>query len=302
MKYLLSLLLVVISHNIYCQKKVAITMDDVPRTNNPESSEALLNYLTENDIPTTIFINEGRVVRDSMALNVALLEKWIASPVITPGNHTFSHSRYSTSDFEDFTEDVKKGEYLSKPLSEKYNKEYRHFRFPYNDLGATKAQQDSIAAYLEAEGYRIAPFTVESSDYLYSYLYNHYLRKKDEDNARRIGKAYVNKTIDLLQFFDSLAYVEYGRSIPQIFLCHDFRINADYLPEIVESLKDYEFIAYENALEDEVYDLPNNYYEKWGISWVYRWMDGEKRQSYQRSEPSVMRIHKEYQAVREAAK
>jgi len=302
MKYLLSLLLVVIIHNIYCQKKVAITMDDVPRTNNPESSEALLIYLTENNIPTTIFINEGRMVRDSMALNVALLEKWIASPVITPGNHTFSHSRYSTSGFEDFTEDVKKGEYLSKPLSKKYNKEYQHFRFPFNDLGATKAQQDSIADYLKSKGYQIAPFTVESSDYLFSYLYNQYLSKNDVDNAKRIGAAYVNKTLELFEYFDSLANAEYGRSIPQIFLCHDFKLNADYLPVIVESLKDYDFITYEEALEDKVYGLPNNYHEKWGISWVYRWMDGEKRQSYQKREPSVVPIYKEYQAVREAAK
>ena len=47
----------------------------------------------------------------------------------------------------------------------------------------------------------------------------------------------------------------------------------------------------EEAMHDEVYHQANNYYQKWGISWFYRWMPAQKqRLLWMRAEPDMQAV------------
>ncbi len=306
-KYLILFLASIFFHvnSAYCQTQVAITIDDVPNIRKYQKDNfdsILLNKLDSLSIPVAIFINEGQIYKnDSVVKNIELLQNWIKRDYITAGNHSFSHSRYSEVGLELFIEDINKGESYSKELSSKYNKSIKYFRFPYNDLGKDSIQQKQIQNYLTKKEYIITPFTIESSDWMFNYVYEYYLKTGNIKKAAEIGMLYVDKTMQTFDFFNSLAINQYGRAINQIYLCHDNSLNADYLNDIIKLLKEkeYTFISLDEAILDSVYQQKINYWKKWGVSWLYRWMDDKKeRKRVMQQEPHMDAIYKLYESLK----
>ena len=290
-------------------KRVAITIDDVPKTLKYEKDNfqpVLLNKIDSLKIPVTIFINEGQIYRNEhVEKNKELLEKWCANKLVTIGNHTRDHSRYSSTGFDEFTNDVKAGESLIFPLARKYRKKIKYFRFPFNDLGNGKDIHDDIYEFLKNRNYIVAPYTVESSDWMFNFLYTHYLKLGELDNAKEIGSIYVQKTIDTFSFFDSLATTKYKRNIKHIYLCHDNSLNADYLPKIISKLIDigYDIIPMDEAMKDKIYTQEIHYHGKYGISWLYRWMDNsDTRKTLMRKEPDLSEYFEMYYSLQERKK
>lgn len=285
-------------------KMIAITLDDVPNTAYYEENgqkNSLLMALDALQVPFTIFINEGRLYKtDSLRFSKLWLEDWCKHKNALLGNHTFSHSRYSEVGIEAFIQDLESGELLTKEYAAKYHKTLAYFRFPYNDLGIDSIEHTRIDSALTVKGYLTTPFTVESSDWMYNYAYTYYLQNKDTLKAQEIGEQYVAKTLELIHFFDNLAIQLYGRPIRHIYLCHDNAINADYLKEIIGQLQQAEYliVPLDNALEDPVYQQPSKYYQKWGISWIYRWMGTqEERIFWMKKEPDLLQIETLFEAL-----
>ena len=139
---------------------------------------------------------------------------------------------------------------------------------------------------------------------MFNAVYLYYLNQNNTEKAREIGELYVTKTLEYFEFFEDLATEDYQRDVHQIYLCHDNKINADYLSMIVNKLKmrDYEFISLEEALTDKVYSQPDTYYQKWGVSWFYRWIPTQKeRVKYMMQEPDIKTIIDLYEDIQNAA-
>lgn len=274
--------------------KIAITIDDVPNTKIFKDSRyksLLLESLDSLNIPIAIFVNEGLIKKTSdTAQNVMLLEEWVKRQYVTLGNHTYSHLRYSDVEFDEFKKDIEKGGVILNQLANELNKSVDYFRFPYNDLGIDSLHQIKMDSLLTTLNYKIAPFTVESSDWLFNAIYEYYISNSNFEEAGKIGELYVSKTIEYIHFFDSLSQSIYGRNINHIYLCHDNSINAKYLKKITAFLEseNYEFVSIDEAIKDSAYSQNNNYYNKWGISWLYRWMsDSNKRKEWMKKEPDM---------------
>ncbi len=284
--------------------KIAITIDDVPNTKKFREDHYrsfLLETLDSFTIPVAIFINDGLIYRTiDTVKNLMLLEEWTKRKFITIGNHTFSHLRYSDITFDEFKKDVEKGEIISRQLALKFNKPLEIFRFPYNDLGIDSIHHAKMDSFLTSRAYKIAPFTVESSDWMFNAVYEHYISNSEFEEADKVAELYVSKTIEYIHFFDSLSQSIYGRTINQIYLCHDNSINAKYLKKIIALLEseNYEFVSIAEALKDPAYKQNNNYYKKWGISWFYRWMsDSTKRMEWMKKEPDISSLENRYNTL-----
>jgi peptidoglycan/xylan/chitin deacetylase (PgdA/CDA1 family) len=304
-KYLFLLISLLFGQEAYSQGRIAITIDDVPKTGahgDHESSKSLLPTLDKLNIPVAIFINEGLLTEvDSAIADTSQLEVWIKRTYVIVGNHTYDHSRYSEVGYEHFTEDVRRGETITKQLIADHQKELNYFRFPYNDLGKTFAQHDSIEQFLHVRGYQIAPFTIESADWMFNDLYTHYLSQQNLEDAQRIANRYLEHTIKLVAYFEDMSQQEFGRPINHIYLCHDNQLNADYLDELVHRLRErqYSFISMDEAMTDPIYQTESSYHGKWGFSWIYRWIpDAKYRMQQMRAEPSIMDIIKEHKKVK----
>lgn len=287
------------------EKSISITIDDVPNSTKYQKDyfkPILLNKLDSLAIPFTIFVNEDKVYKTKMFdKNKNLLLKWIENKNATIGNHTNSHLRYSEVGFENFVRDIKLGEKLIKKYASKHNKKVKYFRFPFNDLGKDSVQHMQIRNYLKQHNYVITPFTVESSDWMFDTIYQYYLSTGEIEKAKLIGLQYVNKTIELIKFYDKMVNSVYNRSVKHIYLCHDNAINADYLPQIISILQQekYKIVSLEESLTDPVYKQNNRYYKKWGISWLYRWMYAhEDRIKWMKQEPTLIEIENMYKKVK----
>lgn len=288
------------------QKSISITIDDVPNTTKYQKdgfTPVLLNLLDSLDVPFTIFINEDKILQtDAVNRNKELLESWIKTDKALIGNHTYSHPRYSEEGFKSFVKDIEQGENLTRQYAAKYNKGLKYFRFPFNDIGKDSIQHTQIREYLKSKDYIIAPFTVESSDWMFDFVYQHYLDSGEIGKAKAVGEQYVQKTVASVGFFDEMARSLYGRSVKHIYLCHDNAINADYLGEIITRLKhdDYQIVSFKESLTDPIYNQEDRYYKKWGISWLYRWMDTqEERVEWMKQEPDLSEIQDAYQQILE---
>ena len=139
------------------------------------------------------------------------------------------------------------------------------FRFPYNDLGNDSLEHAKIREFLTEHNYTIAPFTIESSDWLFNSLYERYVELGDHKNAHRIGLEYVSFTMKQVDFFENLTLEVYKRPIKHIYLCHDSKLNAKYLPLLLIELKqkEYSFTSIEDALSDPIYQSENFYFKKY---------------------------------------
>ncbi len=286
------------------QKSISITIDDVPNTIKYQKdgySPKLLNLLDSLDIPFTVFVNEDKILQtEEVERNKTLLESWVKRDRTLIGNHTYGHPRYSDVGLTNFIQDVEKGETLTKQYASKYGKDLTYFRFPFNDMGKDSIQHLEIREYLNSRNYRISPFTVESSDWMFDHVYQHYLDQGEIEKAKAIGEQYVEKTFAIVNFFEEMTKSLYGRPVKHIYLCHDNAINADYLGKIITRLKQdgYEIVSFKESLTDPIYDQEDRYYKKWGISWLYRWIDTqEERVKWMKQEPSLIEIQNMYEEI-----
>lgn len=287
------------------QKKVSITIDDVPNAAlcaNEGYQSRLLHLVDSARLPVAIFINEVRIFDGQAAdKGLKLLEQWISSPNVTVGNHGYQHRMYSMEGIDSFKTDVLQGEALSKPLARKYNKRVSYYRFPYNDLGSDAKQHAEAAGFLKARGYTITPYTVHSDDWLFTQLYEYYRKLGQTRDAERIGRAFVDFTLKNFDYIESITDKKLGRPVSQIYLMHDNLLNADYMHEILVALKarGYTFITLDEAMKDAVYQQRDYYEQKFGISWVYRWIkDPQQRMQLMRAQPDSNAIEKELEQVK----
>lgn len=283
------------------QKKISITIDDVPNTSNYEHNgykNTLLEKLDSLQVAFTIFVNGGLLQKTNAPnQNAELLREWCIHPNSTVGNHTFSHSRYSDMGYAKFKKDILDGE---KAIAEYLGSQSRYFRFPYNDLGKDSIEHSQIKSLLDSLNYYSAPFTVESSDWMFNAVYLHFLENDSIDRAHDIGELYVSKTMELLHFYDSLSTEIYDRSVSQIYLCHDNALNQKYLPQIIDLLYNsgYQVGSLSDVLQDPIYSQDNAYYKKWGVSWFYRWMDTrELRLHWMRQEPDFSEVETLFEEI-----
>lgn len=80
----------------------------------------LIQNLTDHNIPAIGFVNERKFYKNDTLnyFQVSLIENWVKSN-LDLGNHTFSHPDYNKVDFKTFSNDLLKGEIISKKFWQK---------------------------------------------------------------------------------------------------------------------------------------------------------------------------------------
>lgn len=305
MKYFVSLCLL-LPHWIFAQERqVCFTIDDLPVVSYGINEDAYLQEITADliatfdayQIPAIGFVNENKLYKNEQPdpAKVKLLEMWLEKGYEL-GNHTFSHPNYHRVGYKSFTEDILKGEKISRPLLEKYAQQMTYFRHPFLRLGATKGAHDSLTFFLRKHGYTEAPVTIDNEDYLFAKAYHVVRQQEDQAMMQKIGKEYIAYMENKLAYFESTSDSLFGRNIRHILLLHANKLNADYLDELAEMYQQrgYQFISLAEALEDEAYQHPITRYGDWGISWLDRWAlsQGKKGAFFANDPPSPDYIQK----------
>jgi serine/threonine protein kinase/peptidoglycan/xylan/chitin deacetylase (PgdA/CDA1 family) len=262
-------------------RTMAVTVDDLPYFGDglPEAEihalhEALRTTFTTRGVPAIGFVTESRLFeRPAQAQDrIALLERWCDAG-LTLGNHGYSHLSLPTVGAQRFTEDILRGERITRRLLAPRGKEPRYFRFPYLRTGHDAVTRRAVEDFLEAQGYRNAPVTLEAADYLFGEAYDQALAQGDPDHARRIGAAYLRFNGEALDYWEGVSLQVLGRPVAHTLLIHASRLNAMYLDDLLDlfTARGYTFVTLDEALDDPAYQIPETYLGQHGVSWLPRW-------------------------------
>jgi peptidoglycan/xylan/chitin deacetylase (PgdA/CDA1 family) len=262
------------------QREVAITFDDLPFVRGPndlssvrQSTKRMLDVLRAHHVPAIGFVTENKIhVPGEMDERVRFLEMWLDAGM-TLGNHTYSHLSLNDTPLERYEDDVIKGEVITRRLMEAKGLELKYFRYPYTRSGPTAETKQAFLDFLRARDYKIAPFTVENTDYVFNAIYVQALEDGDQELADRVRSAYLDFQDTIFGFFEELSMELFGYEIKQILLIHANKIHADCLEELLTKLekRGYSFVSLDDALKDEAYQTPDEYVGPIGPSWLHRW-------------------------------
>ncbi|HYE72267.1 MAG TPA: polysaccharide deacetylase family protein, partial [Blastocatellia bacterium] len=180
LKLLLSLVLLSLSAVAQSNnptRKMAVTIDDLPyvKVSRPEylpgaqrATREILRVLQKHGAPAVGFVNETQLyVKGEMDARVALLQQWVDAGMIL-GNHTYSHPDFNALSVEQFQDEIIKGEIITRRLMQTRQPYQLYFRHPMTHTGDTQAKKEAIERFLFSRGYKIAPHTIENSDFIFN--------------------------------------------------------------------------------------------------------------------------------------
>jgi len=274
------------------KRELAVTFDDLPLgyasdrsyEMQQEVTGKLLAHLAEHDVPAIGFVNEEKLYEspgpeeggEPAPRRVALLERWLNAGHAL-GNHTYSHPDLHRMPLADFQKDVLLGERVLRTLVRESGGEGEgepiFFRHPFLHTGRSLEVRRALEAFLDQHGYRVAPVTIDNSEWIFALAYDRARTAGDDELARRVAAAYVPYMEAKVAFFERNSRELFGREIPQVLLVHANRLNADHFGALAERLaaRGYRFVSLEKALEDPAYDSPDTYTGPAGLTWLHRW-------------------------------
>ena len=266
-------------------REVAVTFDDLPAVSVVKGdiaslnlfSDRLLERFTSHAVPVTGFVNEGKLTvqgegLSGQAARIGLLEKWLRAG-LDLGNHSYSHRSLNDLRIEEFEADVVRGEPATSALLAARGQKLRYFRHPFLHVGLDLDKRRAFEAWLAARGYTVAPVTIDNDEYIFAAVYANALRSGEASLAQKTAEAYLSYMDAVFDFNENLSQSLFGRPIRHVLLLHANELNADHAGVLFERLRarGYSFVSLDRALEDSVYDSPDNYVGRWGISWIHHW-------------------------------
>jgi peptidoglycan/xylan/chitin deacetylase (PgdA/CDA1 family) len=258
-------------------RMVAVTIDDLP-INGVDAglraltalNDRLLAAVKRQGVPAIGFVNESKLYRPGeVDGRIALLRAWVEQG-LELGNHTYSHLSLNKVGRATFEEEVVRGETVTRWLMKPRG--LRWFRHPFLDAGANPEDKAGFERFVGARGYRIAPVTLDASDWYFTYRYAVAKRRGDAALMERIASAYLAQCDAELDYAEAFAQRLFGRDIPHVFLMHENELSADHFDRVAEKMKarGYRFVPLEEAMADRAYSHEDRFVGG-GANWLVRW-------------------------------
>ena len=278
-------------------RTIAVTIDDLPVVTTradlkfrQELTRKLLGHVKKAKVPAIGFVNENKLYTDGKRDEdkVALLRMWLDAG-LELGNHSYSHRSAEDLSVEDYTQDIIRGEAITKELLAKKGMKMRFYRHPFLQTGSDMMKKAAIYKFLADHGYTVAPITFDNADYIFARAYDVVRDKNDAETMKKVGDAYVPYMEAKLDYWERQSMKTLGRPMSHTLLIHANAINADCFDDLAAMMvrHGYKFVTLEDALKDEAYRLPDNFTRRAGISWLHRWTLDKGREFVLPDEPMV---------------
>jgi len=287
-------------------RRIAVTIDDLPWARLDEIAPAdlqvrhqrLIEQLRRAGVPVVGFVNENKLQVDGKVdpQRLAMLEDWLDAGYEL-GNHTYSHADINEVGVPAFEKEILDGERQLRPLLAERGQAPRWFRHPYLRTGRTAEQKATVASFLDAHGYRIAPVTIDNGEWVWAFAYANVMDSQPDSPAReaqleRLRSGYVPYMLNKLDYYEAQSLQLLGYALPQVWLMHANELNADCFATLVEATRrrGYRFVSLEEAMRDPAYTHADGYEGRYGPSWLHRWAMAEnKPKTFYAGEPEVPR-------------
>jgi peptidoglycan/xylan/chitin deacetylase (PgdA/CDA1 family) len=263
------------------KRYVAITFDDLPVACQCETNaerraitEKLIWTFKKYQMPILGVVNEQKLEMNGVIdpERVSLLRQWLMAG-LELGNHGYSHKNINEISFDEYKNEILKGERVTRPLANELKTPYRFFRHPYLSAGDNLKIRKELDAFLKTHHYIVPPNTITYQDYTFSWAYEAAIKKGDSTLAQKIRDAYVPYTLNRWETAEKQSVELFGREVKQILMVHANLINADMFGTIAALMqkRGYVFISVDEALKDPAYSRPDSFDGEVGVTWLSRW-------------------------------
>ena len=257
--------------------ELAITVDDLTRPPfepAQEAPELVIERLVEAFArhrlpPVTGFLNGASVERHPE--DEAAVARWLASGHRI-GNHTYAHSDLGRVDVASYLADIDRNEaWLEKFAgAAAHEHDWRVFRYPFLQEGATPSAREAVRAHLSERGYRIAQVTVDFEDWEWFPVYARCAGAGSGHDLEALRAEYREAARTELLAAVERARALFDRPIRQILLLHAGAFTAEMIEDL---LAEYEalgvrFISLDAALEDSAYQIDPRFTASWGATFL----------------------------------
>ncbi len=258
---------------------VALTFDDLPaltllktQATTDDSNTRILRGLKQYHMPAIGFVNEDKLNDGNRAHQIANLKMWLDAGMDL-GNHTYSHETPNTLSARAYINDIARGERVTRPMMASYGKTLTWFRYPYLETGPTLKKKAAIQNWLKAHGYRIAPVTMENSDWMFAEPYDDAIAHHQDARIQRIRAEYLAFTDYMVGWYQDAGHALFGRPMAFVMLMHVSRLNADCIDDLAAIIQRHglKTVTLDEALKDPAYATPDPYVGKDGDEWLERW-------------------------------
>jgi len=264
-------------------RTLSLTIDDLPFVSGADSppvdageaikaNRQLIRALIRHHVPVTGFVIQRNVETLGQGAGTVILRDWIRHG-LDLGNHTYSHPDFDHLAVEQFESQILRGEATFLPLMKAAGRDAKFFRFPANHTGDTKEKHDALTVFLALHGYRLAPCTIEDSDWLFNMAYAQMRARHDRAAEARLRGAYLAYAAAEIDFLTRLNKQVLGYEPPEIMLIHDNQLNADVIDKLLTLFEErqYHWVTLTQAESDPVYQAPDAFITSYGPMWGYRW-------------------------------
>jgi len=252
--FLVILLITTISHS----KQLALSFDDGGNPDlNPNAqqiNQRILEQLKQNHIRSIVYPS---VIKIGDYKGLSLVAAW-GKQEHKIGNHSELHSNLNKEQVttQQYIDQIFRAEQVFKPLTGWVPR----YRYPFLKEGNTIEKRDTVAHYLQQQGYESGAVSIDASDWFYNLKYLSYTKNGQTADLEKLKNAYIDHLLDRANYYDQLAIQTVGYSPKHVLLLHVNAINAAFLNDVVEAFKlhQWQFIDSETAYQDPIYRLKTN--------------------------------------------
>jgi peptidoglycan-N-acetylglucosamine deacetylase len=246
-------------------------MDDTLRLTATQRNAAILQQLHEARIKSILFLT----IKDGSSARLALAHAW-GEQGHGIGNHTVTHPYFPSRkvSLQDYEKELLDCDVVIRDMPG-YQK---LFRFTYLKEGDTAEKRDGFRRFLQAQNYRAAPVSIDTSDWYYDQRLHELLTKNPGIDLSAFKRAYLDHLWQRAQYYDALSRKHLARSVKHVMLLHHNLINALFLRDVIAMFKrkGWHIIDANTAFSDPVYALqPNTLPAGESILWALAKQAGE---------------------------
>lgn len=235
---------------------IAITMDDPNIYHSPllapeKRNQAILEHLDSHGIKSGLFVCGERI--DSPA-GKKLLANWNDAGHLL-GNHTYSHPYFHSDKIasDKYISDIKKCD----DILVQYPRYSKRFRYPFLKAGNTIQKRDAVRKFLKENGFGHGYITIDTSDWYIDDRMEEKLKVDPKFDTSHYRDFYIRHMLEKAEYYDSLSQKTLGRSVKHTLLMHHNLLNALYLGDLLNALKNngWTLIDASEAFKDPVFSM-----------------------------------------------